>query len=144
VKRSVAVASYKLQVHKSPSSRPPTIRVLHLCIWSVIFRESEAKTRSKNSFFRSSPVKVHLPNIERTPRSKMLPLRALVLCALVSSSVQDSVISGYGPVNLEDLHPLTLSWNQACTCSALIERQLEEYYICCRRLHRWNIYTRCT
>ena len=39
-------------------------------------------------------------------------LVALTLSAWIVSSMGDSVISGYGPVSLDDLHPLTLSWNQ--------------------------------
>ena len=42
--------------------------------------------------------------------------QVFVLSLLVCQSYQqDYVISGYGPVSLEDLHPLTLSWNQVWT-----------------------------
>jgi len=49
----------------------------------------------------------------------------LTFCVLIVSSLGDSVISGYGPVNLEDLHPLTLSWNQVEQASILLSFQHE-------------------
>lgn len=38
--------------------------------------------------------------------------KIIILGLVVSLTAQDAVISGYGPVSIEDLHPLTLSWNQ--------------------------------
>jgi len=47
---------------------------------------------------------------------KMFKFGCFIIFAIsaINPSTEDSVINGYGPVNLGDLHPFTLSWNQVC------------------------------
>ncbi len=67
-------------------------------------------TRSENlDFIERNIEEICLNGI----KCRMIGFRVFTFCFFISITVQqDAVISGYGPVNLDDLHPMTLSWNQ--------------------------------
>lgn len=70
---------------------------------------SRIATRSEKLDFIERNIEICLNGI----KCRMFGLRVFTFCFFISITVQqDAVISGYGPINLDDLHPMTLSWNQ--------------------------------
>ncbi len=70
---------------------------------------SRIATRSEKLDF----IERNIENCQNGIKCRMFGLRVFTFCFFISITVQqDAVISGYGPINLDDLHPMTLSWNQ--------------------------------